>query len=44
MLEDMLSPPELADDAGDELAACAGDACFAAAHEEPGDGRDDGLH
>jgi len=38
MLEDMLSPPELPDEARDELAACADDACFAATHEEPGDG------
>ena len=44
MLEDMLNPPELAEDGADDLHACADDACFAATHEEPGDGADKDPH
>ena len=37
MLDDMLSPPEVEDDSSDDISQCAGNECFAATHEEPGD-------
>lgn len=37
MIEDMLHPPELAEDGSDDIAHCTEDACFAATHEEPGE-------
>ena len=37
MLDDMLSPPELTEDSGEEIAHCSDDASFAASHEEPGE-------
>jgi len=37
MLDDMLSPPEVAEDSDEDLAQCSESARFAATHEEPGD-------
>ncbi|QOY95041.1 hypothetical protein IM543_03860 [Massilia sp. UMI-21] len=43
MLDDMLSPPELTEDSGDEIHDCTESAAFAATHEEPGDSIDDDI-
>lgn len=37
MLDDMLSPPEVAEDGGDDLTRFAENEVFAATHEEPDD-------
>jgi hypothetical protein len=37
MLDDMLSPPEVIEDGGDEIATWAENEVFAATHEEPGE-------
>jgi hypothetical protein len=44
MLHDMLDPPELMPDIGDEIAGCTENEYFAATHEEPGDAPPDDLH
>ena len=41
MLDDMLSPPEIVEDAGDDIGRCTENEAFAATHEEPGDRPDD---
>ena len=41
MLDDMLSPPELTEDSGDEIHDCTESAAFAATHEEPAERVDD---
>jgi hypothetical protein len=40
----MLSPPEITDDSGDEIARCTENECFAATHEEPGDRPEGDTH
>jgi hypothetical protein len=37
MVDDMLSPPEIADDSADEIVHDAENEVFAATHEEPGE-------
>ena len=41
MLDDMLSPPEIVEDACDDIGRCTENEAFAATHEEPGDRPDD---
>ncbi|MGH8854521.1 MAG: hypothetical protein ACREWI_09610 [Telluria sp.] len=41
MIDDMLSPPEMPVDSGDEIARYAENEVFAATHEEPGDRQED---
>ena len=41
MLDDMLSPPEIVEDACDDIGRCTENEAFAATHEEPGDWPDD---
>lgn len=44
MLDDMLSPPEMAEEACDDIARCTENEAFAAMHEEPDDRPPDDLH
>lgn len=37
MLHDMLRPPEIVEDACEDIARCTANEVFAATHEEPGD-------